>query len=177
MSSHAAVHAARRKLQMSPADLHAAPPKKFRIENYCAKPSSAGACESPDEYVTVNSEISREDDEERTPVWVEDHYKNEIIANLLIRETVRLPLGCRSSYTPHRHRIIDWMCRAKEALRICEEVHQLAVYFFDRYVDGASTLFLETKLDLHVLCCIQLAVERDSSRHKYIHGSIQRLPP
>lgn len=97
----------------------------------------------------------------------------QIIGNLLVRESVRLPLGCRSSYIPYRHRILDWMCRAKEALRICEEVHQLAVYFFDRFVDGASTLFLESKLDLHVLCCIQLAGKMISSIHLNHSGSLE----
>lgn len=51
------------------------------------------------------------------------------------------------------------MLDAAKTLKLSIEVIQLAVYFFDRFVDHAERLFLGDRLEVQVLACLQLAGE------------------
>lgn len=78
MSSHAAVHAAKRKLQLSPGDAGPDAPKKFRVESVHSKSADSGIEEKKNDHLYGNSRFSSEDEDEQSAVWVEDHYKAEV---------------------------------------------------------------------------------------------------
>ncbi|XP_022653298.1 uncharacterized protein LOC111268017 isoform X2 [Varroa jacobsoni] len=120
-------------------------------------------------YIDIH--LSSPDSVMKDTVWDEDQYKVEIIANLLQRERNRIPLSCHSAYIEHREKILAWMLNAAKTLKLSIEVIQLAIYFYDRFVDHANRLFLGDKLEMQVLTCLQLAAKSIEWDHHIPRGS------
>ncbi|OQR76895.1 cyclin-J-like [Tropilaelaps mercedesae] len=63
------------------------------------------------------------------------------------------------------------MLDAAKTLQLSIEVIQLAVYFYDRFVDHANRLFLGDRLEVQILSCLQLAAKSIEWDHHIPRGS------
>lgn len=97
MSSQVAVHAAKRKLQLSPGDRDAETAKKFKVVESSTHTKSIDSSYDQDGVCSLEADLKVSTLDEKDTVWSEDHYKVEVCDGARLKRGYRNPATATNS--------------------------------------------------------------------------------